>query len=106
MTDLLTVAKIWLRINHGRLDADIEQTISAARAELLRVGVSEDAVNGDYPLVTDTIKTYVIRAYTSDPVKYDAYGLAWQTQVDGLRKSTTYGNYSVDQARRRKQRKK
>lgn len=85
---MLDKVKLALRINHDLLDDDINDTISTARAELIRSGVSADVANSNLDIVQMAIKTYCLYVYASTDKLKDGYWSSWQYQQDGLRKST------------------
>lgn len=62
---MLDKVKLALRINHDLLDDDINDTISTARAELIRSGVSADVANSNLDIVQMAIKTYCLYVYAS-----------------------------------------
>lgn len=83
--------KTALRISHNKLDSELEARISAARAEMVRVGVEEAIANDDDdPLVLDAVKTYCQYAFTDDEKKREGFYNSWVCQIDGLRKSRSY----------------
>ena len=84
---MLDKVKLALRISHNMLDSDIKDTIGTARAEMIRVGLSESEANGDDLLVEEAIKTYCKAVYSSDEKKAERYFCSWQYQLDNLRKS-------------------
>lgn len=82
--------KTALRISHNKLDADILETIAAAKAEMIRAGIVADAVDYDDPAIVDAIKTYCKYSYASDTGIRDGYFTSWQYQLDCLRKTASY----------------
>lgn len=88
---MLEKVKIALRISHNLLDSDIEDSISAARLELIRAGVSEDKANGDDDeLVNMAIKTYCLSIYSASENVRKGYDESFKYQLDNLRKSAAY----------------
>jgi len=85
---MLEKVKLALRINHTFLDADIEDTIQTARAEMLRSGISEDICYSSIDLVEMAIKTYCLFVYANDTKMSEGYFKSWQYQLDNIRKST------------------
>lgn len=84
---MLYKVKLALRINHNLLDSDIEDTINAARSEMMRAGVAEEVASGSSDLVEMAIKTYCLFTYANEKVR-DGYFESWQYQLDCIRKST------------------
>ena len=83
--------KVALRITHDFLDDDINDTISSARAEMIRSGVLEEKANDDGDmLIVSAIKTYCLSVYCSDTQKADGYRKSWEYQLECLRKSIGY----------------
>lgn len=81
-----------LRINHSALDDQFEQDIEAAKAELVRVGVLEDAVEDeDSPLIDMAITAYCLWIEASDEKLAKGYEAQWNQWKDELRKSPNYG---------------
>lgn len=87
---LIDDVKKRLRISHDKLDSDLTAAISAARSEMVRIGIKPSAANGEDPLVEEAIKTYVQYKFSSDDKAVEGYFKSWETQVDGLRKSSGY----------------
>lgn len=87
---MLDRIKLALRISHDYLNADIEETIDAARTEMIRAGVPEDiAGDDDNALVVLFIKTFCQYVFCNDEKIKDKYETAYQYQLDNLRKSVT-----------------
>ena len=91
----MTVADVkrQLRITHTLLDNDIDATITEAREELVRAGVSETAANGEAPLVERAILTYCLAMFSNE-TKAERYEEAFRVQLDNLRKSLDYSESS------------
>lgn len=88
---MLDKVKIALRISHNYLDSDIVDTISTARAELIRSGVLEEKANDDEDsLIASAIKTYCLFVYSSDNTRVEGYRKSWEYQLECLRKSIGY----------------
>ena len=85
---MLEKIKNALRIKHSLLDDDIKDSISEARAEMLRSGVSKEVAESDHVLVKAAIKTYCLASFSSDSDMAEGYQKSWQYQLDNLRKST------------------
>lgn len=89
MTDLEKRCVKALRLSEGAgtlLLEEIQNNISAARAELIRSGVSEAKVEEEGSLVQQAIIDYVL-THMNDEDQYDRYLNAFQYQMDNLRKS-------------------
>jgi rRNA-processing protein FCF1 len=82
-----------LRIKHDKLDAEIESTIAAAEADLMRMGVAKDVVNDkDNALVNRAICIYCLWQMTEDERLIDKYHRAYEIHADGLRKNKRADN--------------
>ncbi len=89
---ILDKVKLALRISHTTLDADITDSINAARLELKRAGVlAEKADANDDDLIDMAIKTYCLYVYSNSEKKQDGYLKSWEYQLENLRKSEGYG---------------
>lgn len=86
MVDTSTI-KERLRINHNKLDDQLAQDIEAAKAELVRVGVSGDVIDADNPLIDKAIIAYCLWIEASDDKMADRYEAQWNQWKDELRKS-------------------
>jgi len=90
--EILDEVKLALRITHTKLDEDLKSKISAAKNELISLGVDETIVNSDDdPLIIEAIKTYMQYKYTRDDKEIQNYYNSWIVQADKLRKSAGYG---------------
>ena len=86
---LIDRAKTTLRISHTKLDSEIGEIISTARAELIRLGVSEvAAASTSDALVNDAVLTFVL--YKMASKGNEQYFESWQYQADCLRKSASH----------------
>lgn len=85
---LLDKVKLALRISHNLLDDEIEDTISAARSEMIRAGVPAEVASRDTSLTMQAIKTYCKATLAGDDKLRDGYQKAWESQLENLRKST------------------
>lgn len=85
---MLEKVKLALRISHTYLDQDILDTISVARQEMIRAGVSEEVANSDNDMVENAIKTFCLYTYCNDSKFTEGYFNSWIFQLDNLRKST------------------
>lgn len=87
---LLDTVKTAKRIKHDKLDAEITRLISAARAELIRAGVSETkAAQEDDDLINQAIVAYCLMEMSTGDI-HDQYERSWNIQADQLRKSEEY----------------
>lgn len=90
MVDISTI-KSRLRISHNHLDDQLEQDIEAAKAELIRVGISSEVVaDGNKPLIDKAIISYCLWIESSDEKMADKYEAQWTLWRDELRKSPEY----------------
>lgn len=88
---MLEKVKNALRIGHAFLDDDIRDTITCARAEMIRSGVLEEKANDEEDsLIISAIKTYCLYAYSSDNTRIQGYRQSWEYQLENLRKSKGY----------------
>lgn len=88
---MLERVKKAIRISHDHLDDEILETIDAARAEMVRAGVSEDAAYSEtLELVNKFILTYCQAEYASDKAMADKFEISWKYQLDNLRKTVGY----------------
>lgn len=88
---MLDRVKKALRISHTLLDGEIEDVISAARAELIRSGVADNVANADeIPLVNRAIVTYCQAVFCNDTKRAEGYQKSFEYQMDSLRKSYDY----------------
>lgn len=89
MTDLETRCVKALRLSESAgtlLLEEIQNNIEAARAELIRSGVSSETVQEEGPLIQNAIIDYVLMQM-NDEGQYERYFNAWQYEMDNLRKS-------------------
>lgn len=86
MTTLATVKKA-LRIGHSQLDDEITRLIGTAQAEMIRAGVTEEAVNEGGSLVTQAAVTFCLMNMTEEKNLIDRYEESFRLQVDNIRKS-------------------
>ena len=87
---MLEKIKVARRISHNYLDEEINDTISVARAELIRSGVDEEIAESDDILILSAIKAYCLYYFEEDERKKDGFWKSWEYQLDCLRKSTGY----------------
>lgn len=84
--------KLRLRINHSLLDDQFEQDILAAKAELVRVGILQSAVDAeDDPLIDKAIIAYCMWVESDSEKMAAGYEAQWNQWKDELRKSPNYG---------------
>ena len=87
---MLEKVKLALQITTNEFDSDIEENIAAARAEMIRSGVSAAKANSDDdPLVIKAIKTFCQKEYSDDNLS-ERFEKSWKYQLDNLRKSSGY----------------
>jgi len=79
-----------LRINHTGLDPQISDDITAAQAELIRVGVDPAVVESDSPLIDKAIMAYCLWIESSNDKMAEGYEAMWNQWKDELRKSSGY----------------
>lgn len=88
---LLEQMKVALRVKNAQFDDEITSVINAARAELVRAGVSAERANDESDdLITSAIRTYVLATYSTDTKLTDGYQLSFESQKENLRKSAGY----------------
>lgn len=81
-----------LRINHSKLDEQFTQDIEAAKAELVRIGVLESAVEREEdPLIDKAIISYCMWIEADSEKMAGGYKAQWNQWKDELRKSPNYG---------------
>lgn len=87
---MLERVKLALRLTTDNFDSDIEDNIGYARAELLRLGLSDEKVNDDEDkLIIRAIKTYCLMEY-ADTKDAERYRESWLSQIENLRKTKDY----------------
>lgn len=69
------------------LSDEIDRNIKAARAEMIRVGVSADLAESEHVLIEEAIVTYSLMNMDYSDT-FDRYQAAWLYQIDCLRKSS------------------
>jgi len=92
MAELTTIQKVKLalRINHIKLDSDIQATIDTAKKEMERAGILQAMIIETDALVLEAIKVYCKYSFASNDKMREGYFISWQYQLDCLRKSTSY----------------
>lgn len=68
------------------LSSEIDRNIKAARAELIRTGVPEQAAESGQALIEDAIVTFCLMKLGNQNL-YERYREAWEYQIDCIRKS-------------------
>lgn len=84
----LDTVKTALRIKHTELDTEITRLITAAQADMIRVGVAAEVVQTGGSLVTQAVVTYCLMNMTEETALIDKYARAYEIQVDGIRRAT------------------
>ena len=87
---MLDKIKIALRITHSYLDSEIEDCIASAKAEMLRAGISQSAIDNQDNLIEMAIKTYCLAHYSNNEKMAEGYENSFQYQLENLRKSSDY----------------
>ena len=88
---MLEKVKLFLGITHNALDSELNEEIMAARAELIRLGVSTQKASQDNdPLITSAVKQYVASVRAKDETKSAGHMDSFKYQADCLRKSSGY----------------
>lgn len=93
MTDLEKYCVSALRLSTASANAlleEIQYKISVARAELIRLGITEEKVNSDDELISNVIVKYVTSEMASVESERDKAFEAFRVCCDELRKSTDY----------------
>lgn len=87
---MLDKVKLALGLTTDVYDADIEENIEAARAELIRSGVKPEKANAeDDALIIRIIKTFCQKEY-SEGTESSRFERSWRYQLDNIRKSAEY----------------
>lgn len=87
---MLDKVKLALGLTTSVFDTDIEENIAAARAELIRSGVSASKANSDTDaLITKAIKTFCQKEYYEGN-EARRYETSFKYQLECLRKSAEY----------------
>ena len=69
------------------LNDEIERYIRTARAEMIRLGISDDVANSSHELIEDAIIVFCLMKMGS-AARYEQYKESWEYQLDCIRKST------------------
>lgn len=85
-----SMIKSRLRISHDLIDDQLAQDIESAKAELVRVGISVDAVESDDVLIDKAIIAYCMWIESSNEKMASGYEAQWNQWRDELRKSPKY----------------
>ena len=84
-----------LRITHTSIDDQLTNDISAAKAELKRVGISSTAVEASAdPLIDKAIMAYCMWVESSNDKMAAGYEAMWDNWRDELRKTNEYRDLS------------
>jgi uncharacterized phage protein (predicted DNA packaging) len=90
---LVDDVKLALRINHNKLDGEIQSLIYSAQEDMKRAGMSPAAVVNESSALTATaIKTYVLARMADNLAEAEGYQKSYECQLDNLRKSAAYEN--------------
>lgn len=73
------------RISHDMLDSELERLEEYARAELIRAGVPESAIQSHNTLIVNAVVTRVLMEIGPERT-YEKSKESWEYQVDNLRK--------------------
>lgn len=87
--DILHRVKLALRINHDKLDQDLQADIDACLADLELCGVENAPVTD--PLIFNAVKLWCRSLYTDDPTKSAAYMQRYDALKASLMGATGYG---------------
>lgn len=91
MSAILDKVKTALRVDHHKLDGEIDDQIEAAVNDLRLVGV--DVENDGDPLILAAIKTYCLAHMTDNKSKAELYEERYERQKARLKLSSKYGTY-------------
>lgn len=94
--EVLARVKQAQRIKHNRLDDYIDGLIETAHAEMIRVGIPDEVVNGGGSLIDQATVTFCLADLTEDKALIDKYEAAWRLQLDNIRKSDLSGEDSEE----------
>lgn len=92
---LLSNAKTALRITSTAYDGEVEDLIAAAQDDLKRVGVTDEAIYNEVPLVKRAIMAYVKGNFGFGNPDRDGLVRAYEMIRDALSMSSDYGYYAV-----------
>lgn len=84
---MLQRVKTALRISHNLLDDEIEETISTARAEMIRAGVSAEVAASESGVVAMAVKTYCLAILSADDKTREGFWKSWESQLENIRKT-------------------
>lgn len=94
-TNMLSKIKLALRINHNKLDEDIQADIDACLTDLEVCGVvfatTED------PLIFNAVKLYCRASYTDDPAKGAEYLRRYDAMKASMMMAEGYGREEDDE---------
>ena len=80
------------RIQHDKLDDEIDRLIAVAKADLIRAGVDAEIVQADGSLVAQAVVTFCCKELTEEKDLIDKYEASYIIQADNLRKSSDVGD--------------
>ena len=82
--------KTALRMDCDDLDEDIQDTIEAAKSDLILSGVKEAKITEDDPLILRAIKVFCKAEFSSDNVESNRFRKSYEMLRDHLSLSTEY----------------
>ena len=85
----LEKVKLALRINHNKLDADIQDEIDACLADLRVCGIVH--ADKDDPLILNAVKLYCRALHTDDTAKAEVYRVRYESLKSCLMMAEGYG---------------
>jgi hypothetical protein len=89
MPDTITKIKTSIRINHSKLDEDIQSDIDACLADLRVHGIVHKDVTD--PLIFNAVKLYCKASYTDDVAKAAEFRQRYIALRDSLKDAEGYG---------------
>ncbi len=84
---LLDSIKDAQRVTNTKVNQDYNELIAACKADLLRLGIKPDKINAEGPQIVMACKLWV-HWYTDYQGKGDAWRMAYNSYVDGMRKDS------------------
>lgn len=90
---MLDKVKLSLRIKTNKLDIDITDLIEEAKGDLKRVGIPEQIINKDDPLISRAIKLYCKANFGLENKDAEKYQKAYEMVRDEL---SLCGDYNVE----------
>lgn len=96
MDELIKSIKDSMRIRHSALDADIEDNIAAATADMIRVGVQPYSNVDEKKLKDDSLIRKAVELYCKAQADYLGKGPQFETSYERLRDALSLcGDYNV-----------